>query len=113
MTVTRRELLRWSGATVGGAALTSIVRPTGVWPSCVAQAVAAGPKATGGFVVAQSSEYHEINPHRELWSDDSSFHFAIFDSLVQRDDTMKLIPVLAESYQNISPLEWLLRCVAE
>jgi len=65
-----------------------------------------GPKAAGGFVYAQSSEFHEINPHRELWSDDSSMHFCLFDSLIERADNMQLVPVLAQSYQNTGPREW-------
>lgn len=105
MRLTRREWLRMSGAAFGSAALGAALRPGGVAPD-VARAFAAGPKAAGGFVYAQSSEFHEINPQRELWSDDSSFHFALFDSLIQRDDTMKLVPILAESYRNTGPREW-------
>ena len=105
MKLTRREWLRLAGTAGGGAVLSAVLRPFGVVPG-LAGAAASGPKASGGFIYAQSSEFHEINPQRELWSDDSSFHFCLFDSLIQRDDTMKLVPVLAESYKNTGPGEW-------
>jgi peptide/nickel transport system substrate-binding protein len=101
--MTRRDLLRLTGGALGAAA------GVGRMPhrlSAIPAASASGPKASGGFILAQASEFHEINPHRELWSDDSSLHFAVFDSLVQRDDSMKLVPVLAESYANTGPREW-------
>ena len=90
MRLTRREWLRMSGAAFGSAALGAALRPGGVAPD-VARAFAAGPKAAGGFVYAQSSEFHEINPQRELWSDDSSFHFALFDSLELPDEVQAKI----------------------
>lgn len=105
MKITRRGFLRATGAAIG----TSIVPIPGRGPngrSLAPAAAATGQKASGGLVLAQSSEFHEINPHRELWSDDSSFHFAIFESLIQRDDTMRLVPVLAERYANTGPREW-------
>jgi len=95
-----------TGAAIGSSALPALRRWEGTRGGVLPAAEAKGPKATGGLVIAQSSEYHEINPHRELWSDDSSFHFAIFDSLIERDDTMRLVPVLAESYKNTGPREW-------
>jgi len=64
------------------------------------------PTPEGNIVLAQAAEFIEINPHRELWSTDSNFHFAIFDSLVQRADDMTIVPVLAESFENSGPNEW-------
>jgi peptide/nickel transport system substrate-binding protein len=107
MSVTRRQFFRRSGAAATSAVLAAAARRGSLWPGRLAEAAAAGPNATGGFVLAQASEFHEMNPHRELWSDDSNLQFAMFDSLIQRDDSMGLVPVLAESYTNVSPLEWL------
>lgn len=106
MKVTRRTFLRATGAAIGSGAVPTFWHRGGPGIALLSGAEAKGPRATGGLVLAQSSEFHEINPHRELWSDDSSFHFAIFDSLIQRDDTMRLVPVLAERYANTGPREW-------
>ncbi len=78
-------------------------------PTAASQAQVGGAAPTGSVVLAQATDIHETDPHRELWSDDSSVHFAIFDSLVQRDDQMNLVSVLAESYQNTGPNEWTFR----
>lgn len=93
-----------SAASSSTAASSAAATPAGT--ATVPQASTGNVTAKGSLTLAQSTDFHEIDPHRELWSDDSSFHFAIFDSLVQRDDTMKLIPVLAESYESTAPTEW-------
>jgi peptide/nickel transport system substrate-binding protein len=68
---------------------------------------AAEREPTGEIVIRQPTDIVEVDPHRTLWSSDSSFHFAIFDSLVQREtETMNYVPVLAKSYENVSPTEW-------
>lgn len=75
-------------------------------PVAATQAPAAG-GPTGKVVITQPTDIVEVDPHRTLWSSDSSFHFAIFDSLVQRKtEDMTYVPVLAESYENVSPTEW-------
>lgn len=74
-------------------------------PSVGAEEAPPGP--TGKVVIRQPTDIVEVDPHRTLWSTDSSFHFAIFDSLVQRETgTMDYVPVMAESYENVSPTEW-------
>jgi peptide/nickel transport system substrate-binding protein len=121
-TMTRRSLLRTAAAAAGATAVASHSAATqasafarsnalGLAPSSLVagRSVATlGQSATssGSLTLAQSTDIHEMDPHRELWSDDSSVHFAIFDSLVQRDDKMNLVPVLAESYENTGPTEW-------
>lgn len=91
--------------------------PASTEPSTTAQAIAptdepipSGP--AGKVIISQPTDIVEVQPHRTLWSSDSSFHFAIFDSLLQlRTGDMKQELVLCESYENASPTEWIFHLV--
>src|SRR6478752_6935572 len=101
--LTRRTLLRTTGGAIAGGVAGSLLErnaglaagASGMVRSARFQATPPAVTPTGSVTLAQATDIHEMDPHRELWSDDSSLHFAIFDSLVQRDDKMNLIPVLA------------------
>jgi len=66
----------------------------------------AGDEGKTTLYVALPNDIVEVDPHRTLWSSDSSVHFALYDSLIQRDDQMNFVGVLAEEWENVSPTEW-------
>ena len=109
LSLSRRDLLRRLGVAAGAGV---VLTPTlGFAGTARANALFQGQAVTpeGSIILAQGVEILEMNPHRELFSSDSSLHFALFDSLVQRDDDMTLVPVLAESYENTGPTEWTIK----
>lgn len=59
------------------------------------------------IVVAQPTDLLYADPNVAKSSTDSSYHMAIWDALVSRDAQGVLQPMLAESWENPTPTEWI------
>lgn len=59
------------------------------------------------IVIAQPTDLLYADPNVAKSSTDSSYHMAIWDALVTRDASGNLEPMLAESWENPTPREWI------
>src|SRR5262245_45473383 len=66
--------------------------------------VAAAPKGT--VVVAQGVDPTTLDPHHHQETLAANVAFHIFDGLLERDQDLKLVPLLAESYRIAVPTAW-------
>jgi len=131
-TLSRRSMLRWAIAAVNSVATVSLLsacrgaEPTplptatvvaGESPVPTVQApipteplptptVAAGPKRGGRLVVAITSQLQSLDPanHRDRVTE--TVLRCIFDGLVTRRPDGKIVPEIAESWQQVNPTEW-------
>lgn len=65
------------------------------------------PTLTGTLVIAQPTDLLYTDPNVGKASQDSNYHMAVFDALVDRDLSGQVVPLIAESWENPSPLEWI------
>ena len=73
----------------------------------VANAQSERPTLTGKLVIAQPTDLLYTDPNVAKASQDSNYHMAVFDSLVDRGPDGKIIPMVAESWENPTPTEWI------
>ncbi|MBI2152322.1 MAG: ABC transporter substrate-binding protein [Candidatus Rokubacteria bacterium] len=60
----------------------------------------------GKVIIAQGVDPSTLDPMNHQETPASNLAGNIFDSLLERDQDLKLVPLLAESYRNIAPTTW-------
>jgi peptide/nickel transport system substrate-binding protein len=65
---------------------------------------AAAPKGT--VVVAQGVDPTTLDPMNHQETPAANLASNIFDTLLERDQDLKIVPLLAESYKNVAPTVW-------
>lgn len=65
------------------------------------------PTMTGKLVIAQPTDLLYTDPNVAKASQDSNYHMAVFDYLVDRGPDGNIVPMVAESWENPSPNEWI------
>jgi peptide/nickel transport system substrate-binding protein len=68
-----------------------------------ASAAAGAPKKGGQLRIALASEPNNLDPHTSTGTTDTYVQRAIFDPLVDLDENLKVVPVLAESVTSPDP----------
>jgi peptide/nickel transport system substrate-binding protein len=66
--------------------------------------VAAAPKGT--VVVAQGVDPTTLDPMNHQETPAANLAHNLFDTLLERDQDLKLVPLVAESYKNVAPTVW-------
>ena len=85
------------------------MRPFAAWLSVLAILAApslAGAAPQGTVVVAQGVDPTTLDPQNHQETPAGNLAVNIFDGLLERDQDLKLVPLLAESYRNVSPAVW-------
>ncbi|MEX2535092.1 MAG: ABC transporter substrate-binding protein [Trueperaceae bacterium] len=83
----------------------ALILVTFVWSPWTLQAQNAEP--TGTLVIAQPTDLLYTDPNVAKASQDSNYHMAVFDRLVDRGPDGKIVPLVAESWENPAPTEWI------
>src|SRR5919204_1612144 len=65
-----------------------------------------GAASRGTVVVAQGVDPTTLDPHNHQETPAANLAFNIFDGLLERDQDLKLVPLLAESYKIAAPTAW-------
>lgn len=91
--------MRRHGATVAiGLALGCAVLPAATWG-------AAGTPA-GKVIVAQGVDATTLDPHNHEEAPAYNILQNIYETLLERDDQLRIVPLLAESYRAVNPTTW-------
>src|SRR5262245_7668455 len=61
---------------------------------------------TGTVVVAQGVDPTTLDPQNHQETPAANLAVNIFDFLLERDQDLKIVPMLAESYKNVAPTVW-------
>lgn len=61
---------------------------------------------TGTVSVAMNANLQTLDPQLSYRSSDASIHYHLFDSFLDRDDDMEIVPRIATAWENVSPTEW-------
>ncbi|HSE03771.1 MAG TPA: ABC transporter substrate-binding protein, partial [Methylomirabilota bacterium] len=66
----------------------------------------AGAAPSGTVVVAQGVDPTTLDPQNHQETPAANLATNIFDFLLERDQDLKIVPMLAESYRNVGPTVW-------
>src|SRR5262247_2752253 len=61
---------------------------------------------TGTVVVAQGVDPTTLDPQNHQETPAANLATNMFDFLLERDQDLKIVPMLAESYKNVAPTVW-------
>lgn len=92
---------RWRQSLLSVVAL--LVLAAAVWHE---QGAAQGPPKPIEIVVAFGTDATTLDPHMSTQISDTDLFYNIFDGLLRRDKSLKLVPALAVSWRNVNPTTW-------
>lgn len=76
-------------------------------PASTAQpAAVSAPAGKKDLIVIQGSDVSKLDPHMSTTDPDIKVSFNIFDNLLDRDQSLKLIPALATEWKSLDDLTW-------
>ena len=76
-------------------------------PAAAAQpAAVSAPAGKKDLIVIQGSDVSKFDPHMSTTDPDIKVSFNIFDNLLDRDQSLKLIPALATEWKSVDDLTW-------
>jgi peptide/nickel transport system substrate-binding protein len=82
-------------------------RPLGLFLAvALALPAAALAAAPGTVIVAQGVDPTTLDPMNHQETPAANLANNVFDTLLERDQTLKIVPLLAESYRNVAPTAW-------
>lgn len=103
--VNRRQL---SQSTLGGAAALALGASTlaAPEPGLISHQPAQVQAGGDGVIIAQGVDVRSFDPHEDTSTAAMAIFRNVFDSLVDRDQDLNIIPSLAESWETIDDLTW-------
>lgn len=106
--VDRRQFTQLSLAGASAAALMGAAEVALAAPDAgpLAAHAALRQDADEGAVIAQGVDIRSFDPHEDTSTAAMAIFRNVFDSLVDRDAELNLVPALAESWENVDELTW-------
>jgi peptide/nickel transport system substrate-binding protein len=100
--------MHWGLAVTRGAlGLAWVVLPMAAWAAAPAgPAARPGAVPAGRIVVAQGVDATTLDPHNHEEAPAYNVLQNIYETLLERDAHLKIVPLLAESYRAINPTTW-------
>ncbi len=83
-----------------------LVLPTAASAAAAGRAPRPGAEPTGRVVVAQGVDPTTLDPHNHEETPASNVLQNIYETLLERDDHLRIVPLLAESYRAVTPTTW-------
>lgn len=94
-----------AGAASSGGASSAGTKTTGA-PSAARPMTASSSAKATKVTIAQGIDIATFDPHEDTSSGGRAVFENVFDNLVARDQNLKIVPSLAESWQAIDPTTW-------
>jgi peptide/nickel transport system substrate-binding protein len=85
------------------------MRPTALWLAVLLLLAAPTPgraAVPGTVIVAQGVDPTTLDPMNHQETPAANVAVNIFDTLLERDQDLRIVPLLAESYRNLTPTTW-------